>query len=263
MVARVYAGKQRELRSTRIKQVEPLRSREHVCTRSRARPAKIMLLFVTLAVGCSQILGFKDPRLLSGDDGGGSDGGTTDGSAGSAGSDGSVDAPADSGAAALWVFTTTGAFQGDFGTTNGGRVGADSKCDAAYKVAFMARQCTNVHAVIQVDNVDDTLDRMSGKFQIPGGVPVFRATDATKVANEWNDVVNRTVQLLAPVSTSGTSLLVWSGRGTSANRHCNSWQSKDPALLGDAGDATKVSSWLSQMTFTCDSITPHLLCVCW
>lgn len=260
MVARVYADKQLEVQSARLTRVEPVLSIGHTQTGSRTKLATTTLLLATLAAGCSQVLGFKDPRLSSGDDGGTSDSSAQDGSAGS---DGSVDTPVDSGVAALWVFTTNGAFQGDFGATNGGRVGADTKCGETYNVAFMTRQCTNVHAVIQVDNVDDTLDRMAGKFQIPAGVPVLRATDATKVANLWDDVVSRSAQLLAPVSTSTTSLFFWSGRGASANRHCNSWQSKDPALLGDAGDAITVSSWMSQTTFTCDSITPRLLCVCW
>jgi hypothetical protein len=219
------------------------------------------LVAATLAAGCSQVLGFNDPRLASGDDSGASDGGTSDGSAGSDGS--AVDTQVGSGVAALWVFTTNGAFQGTFGLTNGGRVGADTKCDDMYKSAFMARQCIKVHAVIQVDNTNDTLDRMAVNLQIPPGVPVLRATDATRVANQWDDVVNRSVQLLAPVSTSATNLYFWSGRGVTANRHCNSWQSNDPALLGDAGIATQVSSWLSQTSFACDSITPHLLCVCW
>jgi len=222
----------------------------------------MIALVATLAAGCSQVLGFKDPKLGE-DDAGTSDDAALDGSVGSAGNDGSVDAAMGSGSAPLWVFTTNGAYQGDFGASNGGRAGADALCNTMYQIAYTARQCNNIHAIIQVDNVDDTLGNMAARFQIPAGAPVLRATaDATKVANQWDDVVNRTVTLLAPVSTS-TNVFFWSGRGTSANRNCSSWGVKDPALLGDGGDATKVSSWMSQMAFTCDSLTPHLLCICW
>lgn len=74
----------------------------------------MIALVVTLAAGCSQVLGFKDPRLGEDDAGasgaGVSDAGVSDDAAldGSVGGDGSLDAAMDSGAAPLWVFTTNG-----------------------------------------------------------------------------------------------------------------------------------------------------------
>lgn len=225
------------------------------------------LLVLVLAAGCSQLSGFKDPKLVD-DDGGvpgdASVGGPGDNDASVDGSiDASIDAPASS-VTELWIFVTNGAFQGDLGGMPG-RVGADARCDATYRATFMTtRQCTApVRAVLQVDNASDTLDRMGAAYQIPATVPVLRATDAVKVANVWSDVVTRTTQLLEPVSASTSVVFIWSGRGVSANRHCNSWQSKDPALIGDIGDATKIASWLSQTTAVCDSVSPRLLCVCW
>jgi hypothetical protein len=212
------------------------------------------LMVAAFTVGCSQIIGFKEPRLVSDDD--------IDASTGSGGSDSSIDTPV-SGGSAIWIFVTNAAFDGDFGVPNGGRSGADDKCQLLYMANFTNRNCTHVRAVIQVDNTDDTLERMSIKYTIPAGVEVKRATDEQKVANQWDDVINRTSLLVAPVSTAASSVYFWSGRSMTGNRHCNSWQSKDMSFLGDGGDATKVSSWLSQMTFPCDSITPHVACICW
>lgn len=212
----------------------------------------IALVAGCLVAGCSQIIGLKEPTM--GED----DGGVS-------GKDAPNDGPDSDGlnTPKLWMFTTNGVYDGNFDLADGGRVAADAKCDDMYRTVHMARQCSHVHAVIQVDNINDTLTSMAVTFQIPSGIPALRATDAIRIADQWGDVIDRNVNLLAPVSTSGISIYFWSGRGVSVNRQCNSWKSNDPALFGDAGDATKSSGWLSQTSFACDSLTPHLLCVCW
>jgi hypothetical protein len=211
----------------------------------------IALLAPLLAAGCSQVLGLKEPTL-SGDDDDGIDAPVVDAPG--------IDAPDYK----LWIFTTNAAFPGDFGVTSGGRTIGDIKCDDMYKLTYMSsRSCTKVHAVLQIDNNIDTLAHMADTFQIPLTAPVLRASDATMVANGWNDLINPNLQLLAPVSTSASVVAFWSGRGVTADRQCNNWQSNSSTLVGDAGDATKRSSWMSQASYTCNDFTPHLLCVCW
>jgi|SRR5882672_4408233 len=212
----------------------------------------IAWLVTSLAAGCSQLLDVREPIVRD-------DAGVPDGTSPNDGPDpDAADIPR------LWLFTTNGVYDGDLGSTNGGRATADARCDEMYQFAYMKRQCSQIHAVLQVDNVTDTLNAMATTFQIPSDRPVARAVDAVKLADHWADVVDRTVDLQAPVvSSSTTPVYFWSGRGTTGNRQCTGWKSTDPGLLGDAGDATKTTSWLAQMAFTCDSLAPHLMCVCW
>jgi hypothetical protein len=174
--------------------------------------------------------------------------------------DAQIDAPPSN----LWVFVTVASFNGAFGAASGARATADSKCQDMYNANFTARSCTNthVHAVIQIDDDIDTLDRMRTTFQIPKMTEVLRATDATRVTEDWDTLVNPTGVLLAPVSATAPAPF-WSGRGFSPNLHCSSWTSNDAGMVGIAGDATLTSGWWAKSGTKCDRLDPHLLCICW
>lgn len=213
-----------------------------------------VLVFASLAAGCSQIVGLKEVSL--------EDAGSDDPDAGAdAGMDGRVDAPPPK----LWVFVTNASFSGGFGSPSGARTTADIKCQDMYNQSFTARGCalTNVHAVLQIDDTVDSLARMDITYPIPQATEIQRATDATPVAQNWDTLVNPNAVLLAPVSASGTAVPFWSGRGVSTNTQCNNWTSASTAANGNAGDATKVNAWMAQSSFTCNNFNQRLLCICW
>jgi len=231
------------------------------------KPFNISWLALALAgAGCSQIVGFKDVTLESNDDGGaGSD---------VAGSDAMVDAMPDAMIDAmidappapdqLWVFFTSGGFNGAFGSPAGARVTADIKCQDIYTAAFSNRACTtaNIHAIIQIDDVVDSIARMDITFPIPQGVQIKRATaDATVVASEWDELVNPNAILSASVSPSSAVTTFWSGRGASSNMTCGGWLSTTGN--GNAGDVSKVNQWTNQSAPLCSNANQKLLCICW
>lgn len=213
-----------------------------------------VLLVVVAVVGCSQVLGFKEPSLAGNDDAAIPDD--------AAPNDALIDAP-DAGVTALWVFTTNSQFLGDFGQTTGARIVADTKCDDMYQLTYTTRACSHIHAVLQVDSNVDTLGRMASTFAIPATAGVFRAADGTQVSNSWAELINPNAVLIAAVSASTSSVIFWSGRGISADENCTSWTTKDGTVFGDTGDAIARQNWVSRSKFNCNDLTPHLLCVCW
>ncbi|TMQ05990.1 MAG: hypothetical protein E6J90_23625 [Deltaproteobacteria bacterium] len=209
-------------------------------------------VLASFGAGCSQIVGFRDVSLA--------DDTTKD-----AGSDAPrVDAPIDTPPPKLWVFVTDAGFTGGFGVPNGSRATADIKCQDMYNLNFTMRSCTNIHAVIQIDDTVDSLARMDITFPIPQNAEVLRATDGTPVTNNWDTLVNPNAVLLAPVSAATTQVPFWSGRaGSGANLQCSNWTSASSGASGNAGDATKVNAWMSQFNFMCNNFNQHLLCICW
>ncbi|HEV7558223.1 MAG TPA: hypothetical protein VGO00_22295 [Kofleriaceae bacterium] len=208
---------------------------------------------LALIAGCNQLIGFKDVKL-EGDGGTGSDAHVDDAS-----KDAATDGPPPN----LFTFVTDASFIGGFGATNGARVTADIKCQDKYTMSFSSLGCTNIHAVIQVDDTVDSLARMKITFPIPLTSEVKRATDATPVINNWDAFVNPNVQLMAPISTGAPPQLFWSGRGVGSNLQCTNWTSSSSSVFGNAGDATKTNAWTSQANVTCDNFDEHLVCVCW
>jgi hypothetical protein len=162
----------------------------------------------------------------------------------------------------LWVFTTTTQFTGGFGTA-GARTAADTKCDDMYRLVHTSRQCTKIHAVIQVDNTVDTLGRMAVTYQIPDTLPILRATDGVKVAEKWADFVNPNLQLLEAVTPSASTVYFWSGKSVSTDLQCNNWTSSANGVFGNAGAANLRGSWLAAAVLRCDDLSPRLLCACW
>jgi hypothetical protein len=163
----------------------------------------------------------------------------------------------------LWVFVTDSGFTGGFGVPNGARTTADVKCQDMYNANFTARNCTNIHAVIQIDDTVDSIPRMDITFPIPQMSEVLRATDGTPVTQNWDTLVNPNAALLSPVSAAASAVPFWSGRGVVSNLQCINWTSAASSMSGNAGDATKMNGWMSQSTFTCNNFNQHLLCICW
>jgi len=222
---------------------------------------------LALVASCNQIIGFKDVSLVTDD--GGTDADASD-AAIDAQPDAMVDAMIDAPPPKVWTFVTDQGFRGSFGSPNGARATADIKCQDKYNLTFSStgatpRTCSiaNVHAVIQVDDTVDSIARMDITFPIPQGVPIQRATDESITAPDWDTFVNPNAALTAPVSTSGTAVKFWSGRGVASNLSCTGWTNGTASVVGNAGDATKVSTWFSQSNTTCDDFSVKLLCVCW
>lgn len=245
--------------------------------------ALILGAFALLA-SCQQIVGFKDVKL-SGDD--------IDAPPGGDDADVPMDVPLDvpvdmqtcrmageacavqndccnglhcngttCGPPDLFIFVTDASFAGNFGAASGARLTADIKCQDHYNANFPTKGCTDIHALIQVDDVSDTLARMDINFNtIPQAVQVKRITDGTPVSAKWDDLVNPNLSLGAPVSTAGGPIFFWSGRGVTSNLQCANWTST--AGSGNAGDATKVNSWTAQANIPCSDIDERLMCVCW
>jgi hypothetical protein len=166
----------------------------------------------------------------------------------------------------LWVFVTDSARDAAFGlgVPGGARAAADARCQNMYNANFTNRNCTqtNIHAVLQVDDALDTIERMKVTFPIPLTAQVFRATpDTTQVTENWDNLVNPDVALLSSVDIRTTAVPFWSGRGTSVN--CTNWTSNSPGAAGVVGDASKRGGWMSLLGKPCSDIDQHLLCVCW
>lgn len=223
--------------------------------RIKMKTSRIALAVAFLVGGCSQVLGFKDPSLEAESDGPLADGPGADGASPDS-------APPDARPIDLWVFTTNAQFPANFGAA-GARTIADVKCDDMYRFAHTSRKCTMVHAVIQVDNSVDTLNRMEGNYQIPSNRPLLRASDGVKVSEKWADFVNPNLQLIEAVTPSASAVYFWSGRGVVADRQCSSWSSAANASFGDVGDSSLRSGSISAASVRCDDQRPHLLCVCW
>lgn len=228
----------------------------------------LITMLVALAAGCSQILGFKDPKL---DD-------TISG----------IDAPVDTAPVAcvpaacpfgcdlttnacrdgkLWIFKTGLLLGNAFGGTDAPpnvRGGADGRCLATYTSVYGARQCNNnnVHAVLYV-SASDSLALMATKYAIPTNVPIHRAQDDVLVSNNWNDLTDPTIQLRAPATTAAMDAdgIVWTGRNTAAT--CVNWTSALSTDSGTRGYTNRTDpTWLSEDTFRCDRLA-GLLCICW
>lgn len=227
------------------------------------RRIALLLAFVA-AAGCSSVLGFKDPSL----------------------EDGPADAPPDSSATCtgcpfgceagtttcrdgkLWLFLTSGAVIGNaFGGTDNPvnvRGGADGLCRATFTNAPAPRPCAqnNIHAIIHV-NAADGLAQLSANYGIPTTVPVHRFDDDILVANNWNDLLDTTIQPRAPVSTAATvdDGAVWTGANAATT--CTNWTSAVSTVEGVRGHTTvTATNWLNREAFRCDRVA-RLLCVCW
>jgi hypothetical protein len=249
-----------------------------------------------LAVGCSQVLGFKDPRLEdtsttqdAATDGAPRDTAIIDGPMRDGpdidariidGPTGPTCRPADCPFGCdtttdacrpgkLFVYLTAGAFLGNgFGGSAGAaavRSGADARCLQTYADQFSALQCnpSRVHAVLSVNTADDSIEVMSSKFSIPTTVEVHRADDDVLVFNNWNDLTDNTRAPRAPVSTAPDqdADLVWSGFKSTSN--CKGWTSgsaADPGVIGHT--SLTFASWLQRASQTCEKFG-RLLCVCW
>lgn len=247
-----------------------------------------------LAVGCSQVLGFKDPGLEEPNN---LQDAATDGTPDDAAIDGPLrdgplaDGPIDGPPGAtcrpadcpfgcdtvndrcrpgkLSVFLTAGAFLGNgFGGTAGPnlvRGGADARCLQTYSDQFSALQCNpaRVHAVLSVNTADDSIALMASKFGIPTTVEVHRADDDVLVFNNWNDLTDNTKAPRAPVSTAPDqdADLIWSGFNSTSN--CKGWTSAAASDSGVIGHTSLTfASWLQRASQTCEKFG-RLLCVCW
>lgn len=224
------------------------------------------LVVALLGAGCSQIVGFKDVKLDQQDDGGVDGRLPDDGDVEDAPDDVMVDAMIDAPPLPdqLWIFYTSAGFNGAFGSPAGARTTADIKCQDIYNAAFTGRSCAlaNIHAIIQIDDVVDSIARMEITFPIPQGVEIKRATaDATTVAANWDELINPNSALLASVSPSATAIAFWSGRGGASNMTCSGWTSTGGN--GNAGDVSKVNAWTNQSAPLCSSANQKLLCICW
>lgn len=231
----------------------------------------LTLLFALLtAAGCSSVLGFEDPSLAGGPP---TDGPVIDSPPTDTPPTGCDACPfgCEPGTTTckdgnLWVFTTNATSNGGFGAADGARATADSRCDAMYRVTFTARNCTHVRAVIQVDNISDTLELMAQTYQIPQNVEMLRATDAAPVSAKWVDFINPNVRLIAPVTpptAPATAVQFWSGRGAGTSVQCTDWTSSSSAVSGNIGDAAQTNEWISRGLASCDKGDQRLLCVCW
>jgi len=252
-------------------------------------PTMLMTAVVTLAMaatGCQQILGIDDPvsERDTADSGQGKDAtpdtpgnepidgqtnGQTDGSIDGpidpvpdgpidAQLDGTIDGPSPK----LWVFVTKALLQANFG----GRTGADGRCLELVNVDPVLKQlgCTNVHAVLQVNDTDDRLASMASKFNIPNNAPVLRPADSAIVNNTWDDLINANIVRRSPVVNTGVDTLFWSGKGVVNNKLCTSWTTNSNGIEGDSGNANRDSkSWLSAGGIQTCGAQLRLLCVCW
>jgi hypothetical protein len=218
-----------------------------------------------LVAGCNQIVGFKDVSLAKEDAGADANDGSLDDAMPDAMIDAMVDAMIDAPPPKLWTFVTNAGFTGGFGVPNGARTTADIKCQDMYNASFTNRGCAiaNIHAVIQIDDTVDSLARMDITFPIPQTSEVQRATDETPVAPDWDTFVSPNLSLSAPVSTAASPVYFWSGRGVATNLSCTNWTVATSSASGNAGDATKVNSWMTQSNFTCNNFNQKLLCICW
>jgi hypothetical protein len=250
-----------------------------------------------LVAGCSQVLGFKDPRLEDAqpviDDA------AVDARA-DAPADARTDAPPDTGPAAcmpsacpfgcdpdtnacrpakLWVFLTIGAF---FANGFGGadvppdvRATADARCFDTFSQSFAARACTKArtHAILTVSG-GDSIQVMASTYGIPTTVEVHRADDDLLVFDSWNALTDPTKAPRAPVAShtsasSDADGTAWTGFVPSGSSNCLGWTSKATADSGELAHTTTDSGsapgvlWLGQGSVSCNLQLQRLLCVCW
>lgn len=195
-----------------------------------AQACSMVMTAAALAVGCSQVLGFKEPTVDDTKSGAGIDASvdTTPAACTSAcqfGCDPTTNACRDG---KLWIFKTAGATVGNgFGGTDvppNVRGGADGRCLATYTSRYATRQCnpSNVHAILYVSSTD-SIALMVARYSIPTNVGVHRAEDDVLVSNSWNELTDPTKQLRAPATTATTDPAgtVWTGTNTSST--CRNW----------------------------------------
>lgn len=206
--------------------------------------------------GCNQIVGFKDVSL-QGD-------ATTTNSGSDAQIDGSAghDAAHDGPPPQLFVFVTDSSANGGFGAAMGARKEADARCTAMYNMSFSTLGCTNIRAVIQVDDATDSLAGMKNNYSIPGS-SVKRATDNTLLVGSWDAFIDPSAQLSAAISIETPPVRVWTGRAGGTNLQCTHWTSAANAEFGTTGDATKSFQWTAQANIHCDDFDERFVCVCW
>jgi hypothetical protein len=231
-----------------------------------------IVIALTSLVGCSQVLGFKDPTLEK-------PGPDIDAAIDTAIDTAPVCVPSDCQFGCdtttnacrdgkLWIFKTGGAYSGNgFGgldTPPDVRAGADGKCLQTYGSAYTMKECNtnNVRAILYVSSAD-SIALMATKYNIPTSVPVLRANDDVLVSNNWNDLTDPTRALRAPATTApaGDEATVWTGANGTAT--CLNWTSRASGNSGTIGFTDRtISTWLSQNTFTCN-LAYSLLCICW
>jgi len=247
----------------------------------------IALAGLALAVGCSQVLGLKDPTLEDMQGNPAADAGIDSGVP----IDAMADAPPDTGPGAcqpsacpfgcdpntnacrpekLFVFLTTGAFRGDgfMGSPVDVRGTADTKCfDTFAMSATRLPPCTRarMHAILSIGGTD-SIQSMKATYSIPATVPVHRIDDDTPVFNSWTDLTDPTKAPRAAVASVQDPIdgSFWSGFNEfDTASKCLGWVSKDAAQFGATGQATTVDkTWLRQPSSGCN-LTQKLLCVCW
>jgi hypothetical protein len=226
----------------------------------------LSVIGLALVSSCNLIVGFKDVTLENDDGGTGSDapgdGTVIDGPPDAPPIDAAIDGPPPP-PPQIFAFVTDAGFTGNFGASP--RQFTDVKCQDKYNLSFSALGCAtaNIHAVIQIDEAVDNIPRMDITFPIPQTSEIKRATDMTSISASWDAFVNPNLQLSAPVATVAGPLFFWTGRGIAANLSCNGWTSASSAVQGNAGDATKTNSHLTQANIACNNFDTRLLCVCW
>jgi len=251
------------------------------------RAMLIAIVAAGLVAGCSEILGLKEPDIVSpapGLDAAIADAAPTDTAPDAA----PIDGPACDQAACpfgcepdtttcrparLWVFATTNAYVGDdfggMGSMPVVRSVADFVCHLTAGTKHSTRGCTldRTRAVLQVSDAD-SLALMATQYSIPTTAPVHRADDDQPVFDSWTDLIDPSKTPAAPVvnAASEDQGIVWSGAipssgGTRSN--CKDWRSASATDAGRRGHATLTSlDWLAFDTAGCDQ-PARLLCVCW
>jgi hypothetical protein len=223
----------------------------------------VVSIGIVSVAGCNQLIGFKevsverDAMTQTAHDA------PTDTMAHDAMPDAMHDAMKDGPPPKLFVFMTDQSSNGGFGA-GGARSAADQRCTAKYNLAFTSLGCTEIHAVIQIDDTADSLARMKVNFPtVPLTTEVKRATDMTPVVGTWDGLIDPNTTLLSPISTGTPPQRFWSGRARGTNLQCTNWTSAENQLFGTAGDATKTFEWTVQANLRCDDIDQHLVCACW
>lgn len=233
------------------------------------------MLYVALAValaGCSQIVGFKDPKLDDMLGTGGPDAAVPDAPPAGAqckpadcpfGCDPATDRCRP---AKLWVYLSKGAFNGaGFGgqdTPPNPRGGADAQCGLTLAESFPKLACNpkRVHAVLNISS-GDSIGTMATQFTIPTDAPVHRPSDDVLVADTWLDLTATKSPRVAVLNDTNEDLgLVWSGNATT---NCKNWTSAVTSNNGVRGHATLTSAnWLARDSAPCDGFA-RLVCICW
>lgn len=253
------------------------------------KPIALGGLAVALVVGCTQVLGLKDPTLEEVSDARLPDDATLDAP---------LDAPSDMGPAGcvpancpfgcdpdtnacrpakLFVFLTTGAFFGDgfVGSPPDVRGTADARCFDTFSTKHQQRACTRArtHAIISVAGAD-SIQEMASTYGIPTGAPVHRIDDDLLVFASWNELIDSTKAPRAAVASAASASTdadgtFWSGFNAMANAsNCVGWTTRAVGSSGAVGHSTTDNgsapgvTWLGQNSTSCNFLH-RLLCVCW